>query len=169
MAEARREAAGDGGAGREEVSDSRCDNLSDWVVGRSGMVTFGGGASCVWKVEGVGVAGGEPGWGSWMVGVASPSRCLAAPFVWSSDLRLVSMARMICSIGFAANSCAPSLGGGRNGDPGDGKGDEEVEWSTVTERWGISVGQKHAILSYCGLFGLLCARRLTTNGFLCNC
>ena len=133
------------------------------------MVTFGGGASCVWKVEGVGVAGGEPDWGSWMVGVASPSWCLTAPFAWSSGLRLVSMARMICSIGLAANSCALSRGGGRKGDPGDGKGDEEVDWSTVTVRWGISAEQRHAIVSYCGLFVLLSARRRTADDFLNDC
>lgn len=43
-AEVRREAAGEGGAGREDVSDSRWGGcFSDGVAGGSGMMTFGGG------------------------------------------------------------------------------------------------------------------------------
>lgn len=60
-----------------------------------------------------------------ILGVDSPSRVGTAPLDGSFDFRFVAIARMICS-GLAANSCAFSLGGGRKGEPGDGKGDDEV-------------------------------------------
>lgn len=63
-----------------------------------------------------------------IVGVASPSIVVVRPSASSLDFRLVSIGRMIWSVrgGLAANSCAFSLGGGRNGEPGDGNGDVEL-------------------------------------------
>lgn len=39
---------------------------------------------------------------------------------------------------FEANSCAPRLGGGKKGEPGDGKGEVESEVSTGNARRGSS-------------------------------
>ena len=49
----------------------------------------------------------------------------------SVDLRLDSG-------GIGAYSCADGMGGGKNGDPGDGKGDEEDSLLTATVSKGVS-------------------------------
>jgi hypothetical protein len=41
-----------------------------------------------------------------------------------------------------AYSCADGMGGAKNGDPGDGKGDEEDSLLMVTVSEGVSVGEK---------------------------
>ena len=142
-ADVRREMAGDGGAGREELSEARWMLLSDvasesWAGG-SGIVTCTGGC-CAENDCGVGVTGGELG--TAMVGVVTSPSGNAAPLASSFDLRLVALLRMICSMGesLLANSCGLSFGGGRKGDPGDGNG--EVDGGTDSESRGASADER---------------------------
>lgn len=49
---------------------------------------------------------------------------------------LVSILHMVWleEEGLDANSCEPMVGGGKKGEPGEGKGDAEGGWSTAKER-----------------------------------
>lgn len=101
--EARRDIAGEGGAGRFDASEDTEFLLAFGVIGVVGVVTDGSGAG-----GGVGVIGektriGEAGW---------VSICLS----WDFGL----------FFGFGmANSWTLGIGGGRNGEPGDGNGDDD--------------------------------------------
>ena len=98
--------------------------------GGSGIVTWGIGVGGIWNELGVGVAGERlllVGC-TVSVGVASPFMGLGAAVGSLAEMRLVVMLRMMWSTegGLEANSCALRRGGGRNGEPGDGKGEEAV-------------------------------------------
>ena len=132
-AEARLETAGLGGAGRDEVSESRFDvvqlfsaaaaaALSEIGVselgGRSGMVIWAVGV-LIWKTDpGVGVVGDtadmltDSGGGglSVPVGVTAPSLC--GILSWSWSVSLGEPLRLLEDDGRDANSCAPRRGGG---------------------------------------------------------
>ena len=168
-ADVRRESAGLGGAGRDEVRELR---LRFSAAGRvasgresgaglamgSGIVILGvaGGVSGLGPASlRVGVVGGEGPVRSnavfidAVVGVTSSSAFRAAADVgdsaddvdvedWSPDGRFLWTLLRIWSGVRRANSCALRRGGGINGEPGEGKGDEDAMWSTERERRGTS-------------------------------
>ncbi|SRR6266852_1128749 len=79
----------------------------------------------VGATEGASTRGSDDGEDSWSV--------LLPTFIIldSVDLRLDNG-------GMGAYSCADGMGGGKNGDPGDGKGDEEDSLLTATVSKGVS-------------------------------
>lgn len=136
-ADVRRETAGEGGAGREEVKDSRCEADREEV--ETVRVEIGDGPREVrgcWLcngVFGVGVIGEEtesaPLREVERVGVASPSsvgRCTTfsglegVRFCIDCDSRLA----------LVLNSCEPSSGGVRKAELGEGNGEPEGGRST---------------------------------------
>lgn len=92
------------------------------------------------NVAGVGVTGEARDEG--MVGVDSPSasRSLLEPFISSWLFLFGPILREAWSTGdcLSANSCAPSFGGGRKAEPGDGNGELDELCSTDRVRAGIS-------------------------------
>jgi len=66
-----------------------------------------------------------------VVGVASSSEggCSSSRLLWTL-LRMCVFATDVRN----ANSCALRRGGGRKGEPGEGKGEVDGEWSTERER-----------------------------------
>ena len=113
--------------------------MSEEASGGSGMVTWVCGGL---NVAGVGVTGDARGGGT--VGVDSPSdrRSLFVPFISSWLFRFAPILRRAWSTGecLDANSWAPSFGGGRKAEPGDGNGVLDELWSTESVRAGMSGG-----------------------------
>lgn len=136
-ADVRRETAGEGGAGRDEVRDSRCGADSEEVervrvvTGADGMGPVDRRVGEFWTgVIGVGVTGVETGSAAFKdggrVGVASPSRTGR----WTA---LAGLGASMFCIDFDAlsaagwDSCEGSSGGVKKAELGEGNGEPAVD------------------------------------------
>lgn len=113
------------------------DGVTDWDTFTVGCL----------KDPGVGVSGGEVTPGSSCPGTAVVGVGSASSGSWSSTVSMgcspshprFCMVRLrICGVAVgderSANSCAPRRGGGMNGEPGEGNGDDEAGLSIESER-----------------------------------
>lgn len=111
--DARREIAGDGGAGREEVRE-----VTEWVLRRWLW------SSVSWESNNRGGGSRKDVLGDSVVGVDSAPFGVAWPLL-RPLAAVVTSSKSFFDDFLRANSCGPGVGGGRNEEPGDGNGGEE--------------------------------------------